>query len=284
MTTRTAWLHVGLPHSGVRGLGRELGRHAGTLEGCGFTVPLPGTAAADLAAADLLHDHRAHGWRRREVEGTWARAAHRAWKGRRTPVLACERLATAPAATVDLALDALAGFRPHAVVALRDPGTLLVEQWLEQARLGRAGSLGRWAERVAAADPDDDPARAARSVLDVPAALRTWVDALGPEAVHVVVLPPDHDPADSLWRASMVLLGLGHELAGPGASPAWPGLPPVLRADAEVRAERWTAAIEGLGVDVLGDLAHLRPLADAPGRPTPAELLPPEPARWLAPA
>jgi hypothetical protein len=82
----------------------------------------------------MLREHKAWGFKRREVEGQWADLYRRAVKGRSTVVFSQPLLARATADQIDLFLDGLAGFERHVVVttcaAEPDADRVLVaERW-----------------------------------------------------------------------------------------------------------------------------------------------------------
>lgn len=218
MAKRTAWLYLGLPHTGGPAVAEAAAEHADTLRAHGVGLPAASVEQMRRASAELRRDHAEQGYRRRDVEGAWAAVCRRAWRDGLTPLLGDELLAAADADQVALLLDGLAGLRPRVVVALRDPAALLVDGWAAEVRQGRTPTFARYAERVL--DPDDEHAQAVRfrATHNVPALLDRWAGALGPERVHVVVLPPGGDPADALWRQMLGLLGIGADptvLAGP---------------------------------------------------------------------
>lgn len=295
MATRTAWLYVGLPHTG----GAALAEAATSPE------------QMRRASAEILRDHREQGYRRRDVEGAWAAVCRRAWREKRSLLLGDERLCGADDDQVALLLDGLAGLRTRVVLALRDPATLLVEGWRAEVRQGRTPTLAQYAEQVL--DPDVEHPQAARfrATHDVPAVLDRWVGALGPDRVHAVVLAPGREAVHALGAHLLGLLGgaedpavlRGPRSAGvdgpagtavlrqvhatlkgrlpreerrdllgnwlpPGAEEADPtGLPLAVVAETTAWAEQWRARVAETGVDVRGDLDDLIPAAAPPSRP-----------------
>ncbi len=208
MSKRTAWLCIGLPHTGGPAVAAAAARHADTLRAHGIGLPAASAEEMRRASAELLREHGERGYRRRDVEGAWASICRRAWREKGATLLGDERLAAATDDQVALLLDGLAGLRPRAVVALRDPATLLVEGWASEVREGRAPTFERYAQRVL--DPDEEHGQAARfrSGHDLPALLDRWTSALGPHRVHLVVLPPGRDPGVALWPELLELLGV----------------------------------------------------------------------------
>ena len=140
MSKRTAFLHIGLPRTGGGFLGSALVEHAAALESAGLRHPAISTEELFRAAIEIRRDHRAWGYRRRDVEGTWADICRRAWKGKRDVVLSQELLAECTPEQVDLLLDGLHGFEVHVVVTARtdvDLGQVLAA-WTPAVRPDRA--------------------------------------------------------------------------------------------------------------------------------------------------
>lgn len=241
MGKRTAWIYTGLPHTGGPAVAEVAYAHGDALAAHGIGLPASSPEQMHRAATELMRDHRDQGLRRRDVEGAWADVCRRAWRDKRACLVGDERLAAADADQVALLLDGLAGLRPRAVLALRDPSALLVEGWVAEVREGRATTLERYTERVL--DPDREHAQAQRfrAAHDVAGLLDRWTAALGPDRVHVVVLPRDRDPAAALWAQLLGLLGVD-------AEPSLLELPPPAgrEAGAEVRPADPTASAAGL--------------------------------------
>ncbi|MEZ0577106.1 hypothetical protein [Nocardioides sp. MH1] len=112
---RKAYLHVGMP-----GVGEvvevALVHHRDALVELGVDVPAHAAEDTFLSAVEILREHKAWGFARKEVEGQWATLCRRAWKSRQTVALSLPLLATASRPEIDLLLDGLAGLQVHAVV------------------------------------------------------------------------------------------------------------------------------------------------------------------------
>jgi hypothetical protein len=230
MARRKAFVHVGLPRSGGTVLEPALEHHRGALSELGIHRP----ATADemfRAAVEMLRDHKAWGYRRRDVEGSWSAICRRAWKATRkggTVVVGHHLLADAAPVDIDLFLDGLAGFEVHVVLVSRDEG------------------------------PDLDTLR------------ERWTAALGrPERVHVVVSSAPGDPGREAWSELGRLVGFdttalplpaappprGGGGRGPRPSPPWGGGP--TRAPPPRRGQG-VAAAEAILADALVEAARLR--------------------------
>jgi hypothetical protein len=131
MARRKAFVHVGLPHSGGTVLAPALDHHRAALSTLG--IQRPGTADEMFrAAVEILRDHKAWGYRRRDVEGSWSAVCRQARKAKGTVVVGHHLLADAAPIDIDLFLDGLAGFEVHVVLVSRDgePGLdTLRDRW-----------------------------------------------------------------------------------------------------------------------------------------------------------
>ena len=108
-----------------------------------------------------------------------------------TVVLSEEYLASASARQARRAVAAFPGHEVHVLVTARDLGRVLSSAWQEEVK---NGTTRLWSDFLAAVrDPrqrGQDPARAFWLRHDLPTVVDTWADAVGPERVHVVTVPP----------------------------------------------------------------------------------------------
>jgi hypothetical protein len=128
---RKIFLHVG-PDGGT-GIETTLFTHRHALEALGVRVAPHNAGETFRAAAEMTRTHRAWGYHRREVEGTWAGICRRILKAKGGDdfVLSQPLLAGAAPEQIDLLVDQLPGLAVHVVLVapsgtdLRD----LVERW-----------------------------------------------------------------------------------------------------------------------------------------------------------
>lgn len=116
VTPRRAVVLAGLPGVGSSYLTEAMHDHRRALAAAGVHVLTHNTAEARAAAVEVTRTHRRHGLRRRDVEGTWARAARRV---RRTDPLVLTGhglLADAAPDQAALVRHALAGREIHLVI------------------------------------------------------------------------------------------------------------------------------------------------------------------------
>lgn len=112
-------LHLGLPGSGAGFLETALLDHADALATQGVAHPVLTPDEMFRAAVEIRRDHRTWGYRRRDVEGTWAEICRRVHKARGRSVLSQELLTTCTEDQADLLLDTLAGAEVHAIITAR---------------------------------------------------------------------------------------------------------------------------------------------------------------------
>ncbi|MFC4784531.1 hypothetical protein ACT8ZV_08660 [Nocardioides sp. MAHUQ-72] len=208
MARRTVHLHVGLPGTGGDIVPAALARHAEALRAQGICAP----AGADemlRATLEITRDHRAHGLRRRDVEGSWAAICRRAQRERGPVVLGHELLAAATPEQVALLLDGLAGFEVHVLLTATDPASQLAAGWRRTLAAGGATSYARFRRRVLDPARDHPQAREFWAAHDLTAVAARWAAALGdPRRVHVVVPPAGaHDPRPAIWQTLGELVG-----------------------------------------------------------------------------
>ncbi|MCW2764915.1 MAG: hypothetical protein JWO11_874 [Nocardioides sp.] len=244
MARRKAFVHIGLPHSGGSILEVALEHHEATLTRLGIHRPAKSADEMFRAAVEILRDHRAWGYRRRDVEGSWNAVCRRARKGKGSVVVGQHLLAAAAPVEIELFLDRLAGFEVHIVLVAAAPAPQ-------------------------AARPDE--------ARDLGVVLGRWAKALGrPDRVHVIVAPDTEDRASAIWEAYGRVVGFdASALRLPDApveqvgrrlalrhSPLWEvtGSQSLDPHDAWVQvAERWAKDIADGGYDLYGDAGDLVP-------------------------
>jgi hypothetical protein len=139
MARRRAFLHIGPTHSGSDFFEDALAAHVEGLGAQGIRCPARSGEEMFRAVVEIRRVHKAWGYRRREVEGTWSAICRRAHKGRDTVVLSQSHLAAAATDEIALLLDRLAGFDVHVVVTAPDSGAgpdlaALVQRWTTPLR------------------------------------------------------------------------------------------------------------------------------------------------------
>lgn len=230
MAKRKAFLHIGLPRTGGGFLDSALTEHAEALETMGIRHPAISGEEMFRAAIEIRRDHKAWGYQRREVEGTWAAICRRAWKGRHDMVFSSELLAACTPEQIDLLLDGLNGFQIHVVVTAREPGSQLLPDWVGP---------------------------------DLGEVLHAWSPVIRPDRLHVVVVP-DTGPELAIWGAFGEIAGF--DAAALPLAAAWTATRTVPRRpypDLLEVGERWRKQLADGGYDVRGDTTGLLPVEGA---------------------
>ncbi|MAY96348.1 MAG: hypothetical protein CMH84_07400 [Nocardioides sp.] len=212
MAKRRFVIHIGLPHAGGGSLAGALSDHAAALAEVGVRAPARSADEARRAALELRRLHSTYGFKRKEVEGTWAllckRARKEGAKSHDAVVVSDDLLAGASLEQIALLLDSLAGFEVHVVAVLADPARQLAAAWTDAVRAGSELELRRYARRVLDPDRRLDEAATFWADQDVPAVLDRWAAELRrPDRVHVVVPGAEQDPARAGWATIARLVG-----------------------------------------------------------------------------
>lgn len=112
---RKVFLHVGMPGAGDT-IELALVHHREALLELGIDVPVRSAEESFLSAVEILREHKAWGFTRKEVEGQWAHVCRRAWKSKQTVAISLPLMATASRSEIDLLLDALMGLQINVVL------------------------------------------------------------------------------------------------------------------------------------------------------------------------
>ncbi len=113
---RKIFLHVGL--AGDSSIEKALFTYRHALAELGVTVAPENAGEMFLAALEMTHTHKTWGYRRRDVEGTWAGICRRILKTKGTNafVLSQPLLGAAAPEQIDLLVDQLPGLAVHVVL------------------------------------------------------------------------------------------------------------------------------------------------------------------------
>ncbi|GAA4755737.1 hypothetical protein GCM10023350_46540 [Nocardioides endophyticus] len=169
MARHIVYLHLGLPGSGGGFLETALPEHAATLATFGVAHPVATSNEMFRSAVEIRRDHRTWGYRRRDVEGTWAEICRRILKQRNRVLLSQELLTGCTPDQADLLLDTLAGAEVHVVITAR---------------------------------------RADAERHEFAALTALWTAAVRhPDRVHTLVVPADVEPLGWIWSELGELVG-----------------------------------------------------------------------------
>ena len=203
-------LHIGTMKSGTSYVQGMLARHRDQLRQDGVLFPGATWAVQVEAVRDLL------GVSSRQPSiraGSWdAMVAEIAqWTGTRS-IVSMEMLSTADSARVERVVSSFDGSEVHAIITVRDLARVIPSAWQESTQNRQTWT---WPDYIAAltGEPDVEPLAQRRfwKQHDVAAIAERWAEALGPERVHIVVVPPSGGPRDLLWQRFCSVVGLDPE-------------------------------------------------------------------------
>lgn len=137
MAKNNAFLLVGPAIPGLEELHDALAGSAAQLSTAGLAVP--DVTQTDLlrAGVEILRTHKAHGLRRSDVEGAWARVCRKALKVRGDVVIAQDSFVEGSPEQLQLALDTLAGHRVQVVLTPSYDDAALADAWRPLVKKGR---------------------------------------------------------------------------------------------------------------------------------------------------
>ena len=207
MARRKIFLHLGLAGTGAGFIEPALLTHQEGLATVGVTAPAISAEEMFRVALEIRRMHKDHGYKRIEVEGTWAALCRRFRRSRGTVVVGQELLAAADRDQAALMLDALAGFEVHLVLTVRDPGTQLLAEWSELVKAGDSVSFEKFRKQVLAPEAETATAQRFWAAQDVEAVLGRWSALVRPQRIHVLPVSHDDDPRPAVWDQLGQLVG-----------------------------------------------------------------------------
>ena len=209
MSRRKAFLHIGVPGAGGAFLDSALVEHADSLNEQGVAHPAISAEEMFRATLEIRRAHKAWGYQRREVEGTWADIYRRAARHKGTVVFSQELLAAATPDQIALLLDGLQGFEIHVIMTTRDPAAQAVAGWAATVESGRSVSFEKFCRRIMDPAREHDQAEQFWAGQELGDLLDRWGPAVRrPEHLHVIVLPHDETgQRDAVWHAVGEIVG-----------------------------------------------------------------------------
>lgn len=199
---RRVFFHIGAPKTGTTFLQQVLWGNRDALAAQG--ILFAGERYADrVHAANVVRQTR-------ELPKEWQRTA---WSRIVAQVAAFDGDAIISheffaAAEADQAAQALADLAPaevHLVYTARDLSRVVPALWQEELKFRSATRLADYEPAPVSAGPRG---HFGWRTIDPVDAMRRWGSGLPPERVHVVTVPPDGAPPDTLWRRFAAVCGI----------------------------------------------------------------------------
>jgi len=118
-----------------------------------------------------------------------------------------ESLAAARRGEIERLLGISDGRDVHVVATVRDLARQLPSSWQEQVKAGGTARFGAYLHKLQALE-ERRSGRYPWIHLDPPSVLRRWSEAIGPDRVHVVTVPPADSPRTLLLDRFATVLGV----------------------------------------------------------------------------
>lgn len=211
---RTVVLHVGAPKTGSTFIQQTLWHNRERLGTAGVCYPLEEPREHFAATMDLRETVWG-GERNPAWEGAWERVATRVreWPGH-TAVFSNELLGAATGDQIARAVESLSPAEVRIVFTARDLARQLPSDWQEQVKHTHAVSFDDFVDDLVAhglaATPPFGPMF--WGLHDPVHVLRPWAEVVGADHVHVITVPQQGAPRDTLWRRFAGVLALDPQL------------------------------------------------------------------------
>lgn len=217
---RVVYLHVGAMKTGTTYLQQKMAANRAELAAQG--VLWPGRTWADQVRAvqDLLDMGEKDPELALRSAGRWERlTGELAARDEPVAVLSMEFLSFADARRARRAISSLRPDRVDVILTVRDSTAVVPALWQTAVTSGgrdtwesfmagtRTAAKGSGRVSRVTALAGDPTARRFREALHLPHILKVWLDAAGPDHVHVVTVPRPGAPPDALWERFAAVIG-----------------------------------------------------------------------------
>jgi hypothetical protein len=207
-TRHPVFVHIGEAKTGTTYLQNLLDSNRDALRSAGLLYPDCGGSGHVLATFDLRRI-TFKGSPDPNIAGSWKRvvADIRAWNG--PALISCELLTPAARPHIKRLMNSFDFADVHIVFTVRDMARQLPAAWQERVKNRGQEPFADWLAAVH--EPDSAPTRAGRlfwALHDVEAILAKWSDALPPERVHVITVPPSGGDPTLLWKRFAQVVGV----------------------------------------------------------------------------
>ncbi len=207
---KRVFFHVGAPKTGTTYLQNVLFKNRDVLATQGVLYPYSDTGQSFRS----MQDFRGVGWGSAgpgKFRGEWGEVASRArdWAGD-TVIVSNELLGGTKPARIATGLASVQPAEVHVVFTARDLARQLVSDWQEHIKHKHTVTLEQFVDDLiehglAAPAPFGE---LFWGMHDATLVLQRWADVVPPAQIHVVTVPHEGAPADTLWRRFCEATGL----------------------------------------------------------------------------
>ncbi|HET8605107.1 MAG TPA: hypothetical protein VFM09_14355 [Marmoricola sp.] len=207
---RTVFFHIGLPKTGTTFLQTRMWANRTTLRRQGFLYP--GRDRMDhFHATQVVRElGRVPAGR----AGSWDRLVSAVNRWDSVGLITHEFFCIASAEQAKRAVARLETDDVRVVVTARDYLRQFPAVWQEALKMGTAESLDTFMDKTLRVRPDRPWGWPSQ---DLPAVLHRWAEAVPPERLHLVTVPPPGAPRDLLWQRWCEVTGIDDRDFGPDA-------------------------------------------------------------------
>ncbi|WP_199432564.1 hypothetical protein [Qaidamihabitans albus] len=273
------YFHVGAPKTGTTYLQLVLQQNRKALAGNGVLYPYDEHGDSFRSTIDF----RGIGWAGRgpgEHAGTWDRVAERcrAWSGS-TVIVSNELLGGATVERIKAGLASVQPAEVHVIFSARDLARQLVSDWQEHIKHKHLVTLEDFVGDLVEKgfDAPEPFGEMFWGLHDAAYVLQNWAEVVPRENIHIVTVPQQGAPRDTLWRRFCEVTGLdpeGYDTTVPRSNSSM-GV-----AETEL-LRRINADVADLPADSYDQLVRIQLAENILGRQSPGLSLPPERADWV---
>ena len=197
-SSRSVFLHIGLPKTGTTYLQRVLHANRPALRSQGLLYP--GSRPDHFLPAQDVLERPFRGHQDERATGTWQETVREVadWPG--PALISHETFTVATAEQVQTIVAAFADRPVEVIVTARDLARQLTANWQETVKNGRSPALSEYVARARARSDEDDPGAGFWFWQDLIGVLRRWQQAVPADRMHLVTVPPRGTGPGLLWH------------------------------------------------------------------------------------
>lgn len=205
-SSRSVFLHIGLPKTGTTFLQRVLHENRPALSAQGLLYP--GNRADHFLPAQDVLQRPFRGHQDDRATGTWAETVREvsAWSG--TALISHETFTVARPDQVRTIIAAFPDRPVELIVTARDLARQLTANWQETVKNGQSPTLADYVDRARARAEDGEASSGFWFWQDLVGVLRRWQELIPAERTHLVTVPPRGTDPRLLWQRFADVIGV----------------------------------------------------------------------------